>query len=90
MEEVNEINLTGSAITSESRGGLMPITVQENIRIESVVVNDSGLETTPSRIDEIILDENNVTQSVIINNAEAKSTLVVTKTKEKVLSLIHI
>ena len=45
-------------------------------------MNDSGLETTPSRIDEINLDENNLTQSVIINNAEAKSTPVANKIKE--------
>ena len=46
------MNLTNLVVTSESGGGLTPITVQENILIESVVVNDSELETTPSRIDE--------------------------------------
>ena len=46
MENIeNTMNLTDSVVTSESGGGLTPITVQENILIESVVVNDSELET---------------------------------------------
>ena len=87
MEDVNEINLTGSAVTSESGGGLTPVTAQEKILIESVVVNDSGLETTPSRVDGINLDESNLTQSVVISEAGAKSTPMATKTIEKEYSI---
>ena len=66
--------MTDSTVTSESGDHVNPITVRENVLTESAISNDSGLEATPSRIDEINLDENNLTRSIVISEAGAKST----------------
>ena len=76
----NKVSMIDVTVTWEVEMNLDPNAVKESVLYESDDINDSGMETTPS-----LIDENNLTQSVIINNAEA--TPVVTKIKEKELSM---
>ena len=50
---------------------------KESVSNESDNINDSGLETTPN-----LIDENNLTQSVIMSGAKAESTPVTNRAKE--------
>ena len=63
-----------STVTGEVEKHSDPNVAKENVLCEVDDVNDSGMETTPS-----LIDENNLTQSVIISEAGANSIPVATK-----------
>ena len=77
-ENENEINLIDSAMTrdvsSESGFGSMnPSLSISELEGQSIQTADSSIQ---------LVTESNVTESIIINNVEAKSTPVVTKIRE--------
>ena len=91
MEYGDKVSMIDVTVTGEGEIHPDPNVVKESVLNESDNINDSGMETTPS-----LIDENNLTQSVIMSGAKAESTPVINKAKDLSLddlynlSLIHI
>ena len=77
MEYGDKVSVSDVSITGEGEINSDPKVVKESIYDESNNINDSGLETTPN-----LIDENNLTQSVIRSGAQAESTPITSKAKE--------
>ena len=69
----NKVSLTEVTFTGEADVHSDPNTVKESVLNESDDMNDSGMETIPS-----ITNENNLTDSITVSNAGAKSTPITT------------
>ena len=77
-ENEKEINLIDSAMSESGFGSMNPSLSVSELEGQLIQTADSNIQS---------VTENNITESIIINNAEAKSTPVVTKIKEKELSM---